>query len=108
MLRTGCPWEALNATGLRPHSTAHDRLQPWVAARVWQKLWKGLGQDDDELVGLDWSYLSVDGSLTKAPLAIVGEKSGPNRRTGASWGQTQRGDGRGERASRRQGGRCES
>jgi hypothetical protein len=29
----------------------------------------------DELQGLDWRYLSVDGSMTKAPLAGVGEKS---------------------------------
>ena len=32
----------------------------------------------DELHGLDWAWLSVDGSMTEAPLAAVGEKSGPN------------------------------
>lgn len=106
VLRTGCQWEALNATGLCPHSTAHDRFQAWVAAGVWQKLWAVLLQEYDELHGLDWSYLSVDGSMTKAPLASVGEKKraqphGP----GQAWSQTQRGDRSGRAAGRNRGGR---
>ena len=109
VLRTGCQWAALNATGLCPHSTAHDRFQEWVAAGVWQKLWKELVQEYDELVGLDWSYLSVDGSMTKAPLAALGEKKraqpdGP----GQARGQTQRRDGSGGGAGRRHGGRSQS
>ena len=39
VLRTGCQWGALDATGLCPHSTAHDRFQHWVAAGVFLKLW---------------------------------------------------------------------
>lgn len=74
VLRTGCQWEALDATGICPHSTAHDRFEQWVAAGVWQKLWAVLLEEYDELKGLDWSYLSVDGSMTKAPLATIGEK----------------------------------
>ena len=38
VLRTGCQWEALNATGIRPHSTAYDRFTEWVQAGVWQQL----------------------------------------------------------------------
>ena len=30
----------------------------------------------DEEVGIDWSFLSCDGAMTKAPLG--GEKTGPN------------------------------
>jgi putative transposase len=74
VLRTGCQWEALNATGICPHSTAHDRFQEWVAAGTWEKLWAVLLEEYDELHGLDWRFLSVDGSMTKAPLASVGEK----------------------------------
>ena len=101
VLRTGCQWEALDATGICPHSTAHDRFQEWVAAGVWQQLWAVLLLEYDELAGLDWSYLSVDGSLTQAPLAAVGEKKraqpdGPRQ----ARGQTQRGDGGGRRAGR--------
>ena len=109
VLRTGCQWEALNATGLCPHSTAHDRFQEWVAAGVWQKLWRELVKEYDELVGLDWSYLSVDGSMTKAPLALLGEKKRPQSDgPGQARGQTQRRDGSGGRAGRGDGGRSES
>ena len=45
---------------------------------MWQKLWAVLLTEYDELHGLDWSYLSVDGNMTNAPLAGVGEKSGTN------------------------------
>ena len=108
VLRTGCQWEALNATGLCPHSTAHDRFQQWVEAGVWQQLWAVLLEEYDELHGLDWSYLSVDGSMTKAPLAALGEKKraqpdGP----GQARRKTQRGHGSGGRAGRGRGGRGE-
>lgn len=87
VLRTGCQWEALDATGICPHSTAHDRFQEWVEAGVWIELWRVLLEEYDELEGLDWSYLSVDGSMTKAPLATVGrKKAGPTRRIAASAG----------------------
>jgi putative transposase len=71
-LRTGCQWGALDATALCPHSTAHDRFQEWVAAGVFLKLWKAGVEQFDELKGLDWSWLSLDGAMTKAPLG--GEK----------------------------------
>ena len=86
VLRTGCQWEALDATGICPHSTAHDRFQEWVEAGVWIKLWQVLLEEYDELEGLDWSYLSVDGSMTKAPLATVKKIAGPTRRIAASAG----------------------
>ena len=73
VLRTGCQWNALNATGLCPSSTAHDRFQQWVKAGVFAKLWRqGLGEYE-ELKGLDWQWQSMDGALTKAPLG--GEKN---------------------------------
>lgn len=73
VLRTGCQWGALDATELCPHSTAHDRFQAWVAAGVFLKLWKAGVERFDELQGLDWSWLSMDGAMTKAPLG--GEKN---------------------------------
>ena len=75
VLRTGCQWGALDATDLCPHSTAHDRFQAWVAAGVFQKLWKAGVEQFDELKGLDWAWLSMDGAMTKAPLG--GEKNRP-------------------------------
>ena len=109
VLRTGCQWEALDVTGICPHSTAHDRFQEWEQAGVWIKLWQVLVEEYDELEGLDWSYLSVDGSMTKAPLATVGEKrrSQPDRSRQAR-GQTQRGHGDGGHTGRGDGGRSQS
>jgi len=73
VLRTGCQWGALDATDLCPHSTAHDRFQAWVAAGVFLKLWKAGVEQFEELRGLEWSWLSRDGAMTKAPLG--GEKN---------------------------------
>jgi len=76
VLRTGCRWEALNQTELCAKSTAHDRFQEWVEAEVFLKLWEaGVGRFD-ELQGIDWSWLSLDGPMTKAPLG--GKETGPN------------------------------
>jgi putative transposase len=67
VLRTGCQWNALNATGLCPSSTAHDRLQRWVKAGVFLELWKAGLLQYDEVQGINWSWLSLDGAMTKAP-----------------------------------------
>jgi len=75
VLRTGCQWNALNATSICPSSTAHDRFQEWVEAGVFQRLWAAGLLEYDKLKGIDWSWQSMDGAMTKAPLG--GEKSGP-------------------------------
>src|SRR2546428_10529422 len=73
VLRTGCQWAALDATDLCPHSTAHDRFQHWVAAGVFLRLWQAGVEQFEELKGVDWRWLSMDGAMTKAPLG--GEKN---------------------------------
>src|SRR3984957_1178565 len=40
VLRTGCQWNALGATGICPSSPAHDRFQEWERAGVFLKFWK--------------------------------------------------------------------
>jgi transposase len=75
-LRTGCQWKALDATGLCPGSTAHDRFQEWAAAGVFPALWAAGLPEYDELKGIDWSWLAMDGCVTEAPLG--GEKTGRN------------------------------
>ena len=85
VLRTGCQWAALDATDLCPHSTAHDRFQEWAAAGVFLKLWQAGVEQCDELKGIDWRWLSMDGALTKAP--VGGEK---NRRQSHGSGQKRR------------------
>ena len=73
-LRTGCQWNALNATGICSSSSAHRRFQEWTEAGVFEKLWTLGLQEYDELKGLDWAWQSMDGAMTKAPLG--GEKNG--------------------------------
>jgi transposase len=73
VLRTGCQWHALDQTELVAHSTAHDRFQAWVEAGVFLRLWRAGVERFDELRGIDWAWLSMDGAMTKAPLG--GEKN---------------------------------
>ena len=75
VLRTGCQWAALNGTGLCAKSTAYDRFRAWVAAGVFLKLWQVGVERFDELKGIDWAWLSMDGAMTKAPLG--GKKDRP-------------------------------
>jgi putative transposase len=76
VLRTGCHWGALDATGICSHSSAHRRFQEWTAAGVFVNLWARGLQEYDELKGLDWDWLAMDGAMTKAPLG--GERTGRN------------------------------
>ena len=57
-------------------ATAHLRFPEWTAAGVFLELWRVGLKRFDELPGLDWSWLSMDGAITKSPLS--GEKTGPN------------------------------
>jgi transposase len=74
VLRTGCQWNALRATGICSSSSAHRRFVEWTEAGVFQKAWVAALADYEEFVGVDWSWLSMDGVMTKAPLG--GEKNG--------------------------------
>lgn len=76
VLRTGCQWKALDHTDLVRGSTAHDRFQQWETAGVFLKFWQAGVECFDELQGIDWAWLSMDGAMTKAPLG--GEKTGKN------------------------------
>jgi transposase len=83
VLRTGCQWNALNATGICSSSTAHLRFQQWRKAGVFEQLWANGLNEYDEVKGIDWAWQSMDGAMTKAPLG--GEKNrakshGPSQR----------------------------
>ncbi len=66
VLRTGCQWRALDGTGICDGSTAHRRFQQWRAAGVFEALWEQALRDYEQEVGIDWSWLSIDGSMGKA------------------------------------------
>jgi transposase len=98
VLRTGCPWKALDATVFCPGSTAHDRFQLWVQAGVFLKFWEAGLLEYDFFEGIDWRWLSMDGCMTKAPLG--GEKDGQKpHRPGQEGGQAQPAGGRPGRAA---------
>ena len=68
VLRTGCQWNALDATGICKHSSAHRRFQEWTNAGVFQEFWKRGLMQYDKKKGIKWGWLSMDGAMTKAPL----------------------------------------
>jgi putative transposase len=79
VLRSGSQWAALNETDLCAKSTAHDRFSEWVEAGVFLKLWQLGIEQFDELKGIDWAWLSMDGAMTKAPLGGGKDGRKPNR-----------------------------
>ena len=89
VLRTGCQWNALNATGICSSSVAHVRFQEWTQAGVFLKLWEMGLTEYDEVKGIQWDWQSMDAAMTKSPLG--GEKNGAQpHRSGQRRGQTQR------------------
>ncbi|CAK6618549.1 Tnp-DDE-dom domain-containing protein [Providencia stuartii] len=75
VLRTGCQWNALNATGICSSSSAHRRFQEWRDAGIFERFWQNGLLACEHLDGLDWSWLSMDVCITKSPLS--GTKNRP-------------------------------
>lgn len=73
VLKTGCQWNALNATGICSSSTAHSRFQEWNLVGVFRKIWETGLVEYNERKGIDWTWQAMDGAMTKAPLG--GEKN---------------------------------
>jgi len=67
VLKVGCPCRALDATGICPGTTAHDRFQEWVEAGVFERLYHAALVRYDEVCSIDWSFFSRDGAMKKEP-----------------------------------------
>ena len=107
VLRTGCQWNALSATGICSCSSAYRRFREWTDEGVFEEFWRRGLLKYDKLKGLDWSWLAMDGAMTKAPLG--GEKNGPQpHRPRQRRRQTERADRSGRDSCGRRGGRRES
>lgn len=74
VLRTGSQWNVLNATGICSSSSAHRRFQELRDAGVFERFWQNGLFDCAKQGAIDWSWLSIDGCITKSPLA--GSKNG--------------------------------
>ena len=71
VLRTGCQWHALDATGICSGATAHRvAARPHTGAfrsgSEFAALWEQALEDYDQEVGIDWSFMPIDGSMGKA------------------------------------------
>ncbi len=78
VLRTGCQWQALDSTNICKHSVAHERFQEWVQLNVFEEFWKRGLFMYDEVKGIDWKWLSLDGAMTKSPLGGEKNRRKPN------------------------------
>src|SRR5918993_443506 len=79
VLRTGCQWNALNATGICSSSSAHRRFLEWTQAGVFAEFWRQGLLAYDAMAGIDWSWLALDGAMGKAPLGGEKNRAEPDR-----------------------------
>lgn len=94
LLRTGGQWKGLNSLDPERYarsSTAHDRFLEWIDAGFFVRLWEASLLDYDEMKGLDFEWMALDGAMTKAPLGGEKKRSLPLRPR-KRWGQTQSAD----------------
>lgn len=77
-LRTGCQWNHLPKE-FPDDSSVHRTFQRWVDRGLFERLWKLLAEECEELGDLDWNWQAADGALGKARFG--GTRSGRTRRT---------------------------
>ena len=58
----------------------------WCKAGVFENMWKLGLERYNEIQGIDWEWLSIDGSMNKAPLAKESVGANPTDR-GKKWEQ---------------------
>ena len=86
VLRTGIQWKALPKT-FGAASAVHAYFLFWCEQGFFQSLWVAGLEEYDEAKGIDWTWLSGDGCMTKAPLAQEAVGKNPTDR-GKKWQQT--------------------
>ena len=89
VMRTGCQWRALNATGFCSSATAERRFREWKAAGVFERLHRHSLDAAHAAWAIDWGFLAVDARQVPAPLPRT-EKGGRRARTAASKGRSGR------------------
>jgi putative transposase len=78
--RTGIQWKALPNDQFGAASSVHWYFMLWAQAGVFQKMWEAGLEHYDEIQGINWTWLSVDGCMTKAPLAMESVDPNPTDR----------------------------
>ena len=69
VLRTGIRWQACPRERFGPPSTVYYYFSQWAKAGVFEKVWAAALDTYDDLKGLEWQWQSIDGTMTKCPLA---------------------------------------
>lgn len=72
VMRTGVQWNAVPRE-FGSSSSLHRYFQELVKDGFFERIWYLALSEYDELKGIDWKFQSMDGAMTKAPLA--GEKN---------------------------------
>lgn len=88
VLRTGCQWKALPKQAFGSASAIHKYFLQWEAAGVFLALWRAGLAEYDELAGVAWEWQSIDGAMSKAPLAQESVGRNPTDR-GKKWNEAQ-------------------
>lgn len=78
VLRTGCQWNALDATGICSCGAAYRRFREWTDAGVFESLWRAGLLAYDPHKGWGWAWLSRDGAMSKAPLSGSKNRQDPD------------------------------
>jgi transposase len=86
VLRTGIQWNAIPAS-LGSSSAVHRYFRFWCDEGFFQALWQAGLAAYEEAQGVQWSWLSAGGCMTKAPLAREAAWRNPADR-GKKWQQT--------------------
>jgi putative transposase len=79
VLRTGLQWNAL-PRAIGASTTVYDRFRAWERDGFFARLWAAGLAEYDELVGIDWDWLSLDGVMTKAPFGGAATGANPTDR----------------------------
>ena len=67
VLRTGCQWKMLPKE-YGSGSTCHRRFQEWNRFSVFKKAWIKLLKIYNDLIGINWTWQSIDSISIKSPL----------------------------------------
>jgi|SRR6476646_296810 len=67
VLRTGCQWKMLPKE-YGSGSTCHRRFQEWNRFSVFKKAWIKILKIYNDLIGINWTWQSIDSISIKSPL----------------------------------------
>jgi transposase len=68
VLRTGCQWKMLPKEYGSGSTCHHCRFQQWNRLNVFKKVWVRLLKIYDDLIGINWTWQSIDSISIKSPL----------------------------------------